>query len=83
MGKKTENEPEGHKVVDAVGLFCPLPIMRTAEEIKALKPGQTMEVLADDTGFPADIKAWCKSTGNELLSLETKDGMYVAIVRRN
>jgi TusA-related sulfurtransferase len=68
--------------IDAVGLFCPLPIVKTAEMMKDLEPGDTIEVLADDDGFPADIEAWCKSTGHELVSLDRKESTYVARVRK-
>jgi TusA-related sulfurtransferase len=71
------------ETIDAVGLFCPVPIVKTAEKIKNLEAGDVIEILADDDGFPADIRAWCKSTGNELVGLDEKDGAFVARVKKS
>ena len=54
-------------VVDAKGLNCPMPIVKTAQAIKALASGQTVEVLATDAGSVKDFAAWSKTTGNELV----------------
>ena len=51
-------------VVDAKGLNCPMPIVKTAQAIKALASGQTVEVLATDAGSVKDFAAWSKTTGN-------------------
>ncbi|MGL4740693.1 MAG: CoA-disulfide reductase [Sarcina sp.] len=56
--------------VDACGLQCPGPIRKVFEEIEKIDNGEVLEVLASDPGFKKDIKAWCESTGNELLSSE-------------
>ncbi|MGL5765628.1 MAG: CoA-disulfide reductase, partial [Sarcina sp.] len=56
--------------VDACGLQCPGPIRKVFEEIEKIENGEILEVLASDPGFKKDIKAWCESTGNELLSSE-------------
>ncbi len=68
--------------VDATGIYCPLPIIWTAESIKRMEKDQVVEVLADDQGFPPDIRGWCDSTGHELLSLEEADGIYTACIRK-
>jgi TusA-related sulfurtransferase len=70
-------EVDGKKIeiastVDAVGLFCPVPIVRLKLEIDKLDTKQVVEVLADDPGFEKDVIAWCRETENRLLSL-TKD----------
>lgn len=56
-----------NKVLDAKGLSCPMPIVKTKKEMTALEPGQVMEVQATDKGSTADIKAWAQSTGNHYL----------------
>ena len=58
------------QTLDCVGLYCPMPIVKTAEKFKELKPGEVLEVLADDKGIKHDMPAWCKSTGHECLGME-------------
>jgi peroxiredoxin family protein/rhodanese-related sulfurtransferase/TusA-related sulfurtransferase len=54
------------KEVDARSLQCPGPILRLKAELDTLAPGQAVTILASDPGFPADVAAWCHSTGHEL-----------------
>ena len=68
--------------VDARGLSCPLPIVRTAIAIKTLKPGDLIEVLATDPGSTKDFTAWAKTTGNELVTSSVTDGVYRVLLRR-
>jgi tRNA 2-thiouridine synthesizing protein A len=68
--------------LDCVGLYCPMPIHNTAKKLKELKPGQVLEVLADDEGIKEDMPAWCKTTGNELLGIEEGDGEYKVYIRK-
>ena len=56
-----------NKTLDAKGLACPMPIVRTKKEINQLEPGQVLEIQATDKGSTADIKAWSESTGNHYL----------------
>ena len=55
------------KILDAKGLACPMPIVRTKKAMNELEPGQVIEVQATDKGSLADIKAWAKSSGNQYL----------------
>lgn len=55
------------KILDAKGLACPMPIVRTKKEMANLQPGQVVEVQATDKGSTADMKAWAQSTGNQYL----------------
>lgn len=68
--------------LDCIGLYCPMPIYNTAKKLEELKPGQVLEVLADDEGIKEDMPAWCKTTGNELVGLEEEEGQYKAYVRK-
>ena len=54
--------------LDCMGLYCPMPIVKTAERFKQLKPGQVLEVVADDKGIKKDMPAWAEATGNEFLT---------------
>ncbi|EDL62671.1 sulfurtransferase TusA family protein [Bacillus sp. SG-1] len=56
-----------NRVLDAKGLACPMPIVKTKKEMKDLEAGQVMEIQATDKGSTADIKAWATSTGNQYL----------------
>ena len=53
--------------VNAKGLSCPMPIVKTKKAINELQPGQVLEVQATDKGSKADIKAWAESTGHQYL----------------
>jgi TusA-related sulfurtransferase len=57
-------------VLDTLGLFCPMPIIKTSKKIKELKVGQVLEVVSDDEGIKKDMPAWCETTGHEYLGLE-------------
>jgi tRNA 2-thiouridine synthesizing protein A len=79
----TDSSTGGDAVqLDARGLACPMPIVKTAQAIKALTPGQLLEVLATDPGSVADFTAWSRSTGNELVSSSVQDGVYHFVLRR-
>jgi tRNA 2-thiouridine synthesizing protein A len=52
------------------GLLCPIPVVKVSQAIKNLSIGGILEATATDPGVLADIPAWTKSTGNELLSIE-------------
>jgi rhodanese-related sulfurtransferase/TusA-related sulfurtransferase len=56
-----------NKVLDAKGLACPMPIVKTKKEMTNLEPGQVIEIQATDKGSTADFKAWAQSTGNQYL----------------
>lgn len=68
--------------LDCVGLYCPMPIVKTAEKIKQLKRGEVLEVIADDKGIKQDMPAWCKATGHECLGMEVKGGEFRVYVRK-
>ncbi len=59
--------------LDARGLLCPLPVIRTQDRIKNLQPGELLEVVATDPGTMQDIPAWCRVHGHELVTEETVD----------
>jgi len=58
------------KILDAKGLACPMPIVRTKKAISELESGQILEVHATDKGAKIDLTAWTKSTGHELVKHE-------------
>lgn len=76
----SEFAPE--KTLDAQGLKCPMPVVKTSKEVKNISVGGVLEVLATDPGSMADITAWAKSTGNELLKAEKADRVFKFYIRR-
>lgn len=68
--------------LDCVGLYCPMPIVKTAQKIKELSVGQVLEVLADDKGIKHDMPAWCQATGNECLGMEEAGGEIKVYVKK-
>ena len=68
--------------VDCVGLYCPMPIVNTARQIKQMQVGQVLEVIADDPGIQQDMPNWAKMTGNEFLGMEKDDGKFHVFVKK-
>jgi len=68
--------------VDACGLQCPEPIIRTYKAINSLNYGQTLTVKSTDPAFDKDIRVWCEKTGNKLLEIKFDQGIYSAIIRK-
>jgi tRNA 2-thiouridine synthesizing protein A len=71
-----------HKSLDLKGLLCPIPVVKMAKAIKEVQVGENIEAFATDPGVMADIPAWCRSTGNELVSLDKIDKQFRFVVRR-
>jgi len=70
------------RTLDARGLSCPMPIVKTAQTIKAIAPGALLEVLATDPGSVKDFAAWSRTTGNELVEQTVDGGTYRFVLRR-
>jgi len=68
--------------LDCVGLYCPMPIVKTAAKMKELKVGDVLEVTADDKGIKQDMPAWAKATGNEFLGVEEGGDEIKVYVRK-
>ncbi len=68
--------------LDCMGLYCPIPIVKTAERFKQLKLGEVLEVVADDKGIKLDMPAWCEATGHEFLGVEEESGEIKVYVKK-
>jgi len=68
--------------VDARGLSCPMPIVRTAQAIREVASGALVEVLATDPGAQKDFVAWCRQTGHELVEQTTEGTVHRFVIRR-
>lgn len=62
--------------LDARGLNCPLPILRTKKALAQLKSGEVLKIFATDPGSVADFSAFCRQTGNKLLESGQEDGAF-------
>ncbi|MGG3307570.1 sulfurtransferase TusA family protein [Paenibacillus lautus] len=70
------------KVLDATGLACPMPIVKTKKEMKDMEPGQVLEIHTTDQGAKSDLAAWAKSTGNKLLDHQEDGGVLKFWVKK-
>lgn len=70
------------KELDASGLNCPLPILRTKKALAELAAGQVLKVVATDPGSVKDMQAFAKQTGNELLSSAEAGGKYQFFLKK-
>jgi tRNA 2-thiouridine synthesizing protein A len=65
----TDAAAEPAVVLDAIGLLCPLPVLRARRALKPLPAGAVFEVVADDPGAVQDFEHFCRTTGCKLLAL--------------
>jgi tRNA 2-thiouridine synthesizing protein A len=70
------------QTIDARGLSCPMPIVKTAQAVKPLPSGAVVELLATDVGSIKDVAAWCRVTGNELIEQTSDGAVYRFVIRR-
>jgi tRNA 2-thiouridine synthesizing protein A len=70
------------KDLDARGLNCPLPILRTKKSLNDMTSGQVLRVAATDPGSVKDFQAFSKQTGNELLSSETAGSEFIFLMKK-
>lgn len=71
-----------HSTVDAKGLTCPLPILKAKKALMAMPGGALLEVLATDPGSIEDFQAFCRATGNNLVSQSEDQGVYRFVIAR-
>ncbi|CAN7376265.1 sulfurtransferase TusA family protein [Rossellomorea sp. LjRoot5] len=70
------------KVLDAKGLACPMPIVKTRKAIKEIESGQILEVQTTDKGAKSDLTAWAKSTGHELLDSKEENDVFTFWIKK-
>ncbi len=69
--------------LDARGLNCPLPILRTRKALTAMASGEALLVQSTDPGSVKDIESFCSQTSNELLSASNEDGEFQFVIRKS
>lgn len=68
--------------LDARGLNCPLPILRTRKAIAGIDAGEVLEVSSTDPGSVKDMDSFCRQTGHELLSSAEAEGSFIFRIRK-
>lgn len=68
--------------LDAKGLSCPLPILKTKKALNDLATGQVLKILATDPGSVKDMQAFSRQTGNTLVSSSEEGGAFVFFMRK-
>jgi tRNA 2-thiouridine synthesizing protein A len=59
-----------------------MPVLKAAREIRGLAPGQILKIVATDQGSLADVPAWAKDTGNEVIDAQSDGTRFVFFVKR-
>ncbi|MGG3558768.1 sulfurtransferase TusA family protein [Peribacillus frigoritolerans] len=70
------------KVLDAKGLACPMPIVKTRKAMNDLQKGQVLEIHVTDKGAKADLAAWSKSGGHELMETAEENDILKFWIRK-
>ena len=68
--------------LDTRGLNCPLPILKAKKALSGMESGQTLRVVATDSGSVRDFQAFARQTGNELMEQQTAGADYIHVMRR-
>jgi TusA-related sulfurtransferase len=68
--------------IDCVGLFCPVPILKARDALRQLRPGQVLEMTADDPAAEADMRRWAAHAGHELLEIDKDGAVFRFLVRK-
>jgi len=74
--------PVAPMTLDLKGLVCPLPVLRANKAIKALAPGDVIEIEVTDPAAPADFRAYCETTGHELLECREDADVFTIVLRK-
>ncbi|CAH0303202.1 sulfurtransferase TusA family protein [Peribacillus simplex] len=70
------------KVLDAKGLACPMPIVKTKKAMNDLQTGQVLEIHVTDKGAKADLTAWSRSGGHELVEMAEENDILKFWIRK-
>jgi tRNA 2-thiouridine synthesizing protein A len=71
-----------NKILDAKGLNCPLPVLKTRKALRDVPLGELLTVLATDPASTIDVRHFCNLSGQELIESSEADGVYTFVIRR-
>lgn len=80
--QKEEIIMNANKVLDAKGLACPMPIVKTKKAINEMQSGEVLEIHATDKGAKSDLTAWAKSGGHELLDHIEENNVFTFWIKK-
>ncbi len=78
----TEFISDSDATLDAIGLLCPLPVLKARKRLKSMAAGEVLQVLADDPAALIDIPHFCTESGYEFLGQGTGDGHQIYQIRK-
>lgn len=77
-----EGTVQPDRVLDCIGLYCPIPIFNTTQEMEKIQPGQVLELITDDPAAVQDIPRWAKRAGHQFLKLFKEGEHYHFLIRK-
>ncbi len=80
--KKREKQFRVSFIIDTLGLYCPMPIIKLKMGLQQIKDNEIIKILSDDPDFEEDLKQWCHTTGNTFLSLKKNNDILTAFVEK-
>ena len=73
---------EAHDTLDALGLLCPLPVLKARKRLQAMSAGQVLRIKADDPVAVVDIPHFCDEAGHTLVSADTGAAVQIYLIRK-
>jgi TusA-related sulfurtransferase len=70
------------RTIDCIGLYCPMPIVKTKLELENMNVGEVLEVVADDPGIEKDLPNWCQMSNEEFLGILKEGDKFKGYVRK-
>lgn len=70
------------RTLDCLGFYCPMPVLKTREELDKMKVGEILELLTDDPAAESDIQYLTKVTGQKLLKIEKKGQQITFLIKK-
>lgn len=79
---KEQQKTNPSSQLDCTGMNCPLPLIKTSQQIKKIDPGSVLEVISTDPRSIADLTTWARQTGNDLLNTEEIENKIKFYIRK-
>ncbi|WP_171121364.1 MULTISPECIES: sulfurtransferase TusA family protein [unclassified Ruegeria] len=70
------------ETLDALGLLCPLPVLKARKRLKSMPKGSLLRILADDPAAVVDVPHFCAESGHVLISQEDSDGHQIYVIQK-
>jgi tRNA 2-thiouridine synthesizing protein A len=73
---------EWNEEIDAIGLLCPLPVLKARKRLKGMESGQVLRLVATDPAAVIDVPHFCFESGNELISQSDQGESQIYLIRK-